>query len=253
MHSAASLAIPASKEAARLLRAAEGLVRAATAVLQASQAPQEGGVRRGSSQGHGGDQNEHKDVGNDKDKSKGKRGKSRAGNRGDWQCKACGAHCFGSKAACFKCGVVRRGADDMAVEEAVLPDDDGLDDYWAEGGGDGVASVVSTEGASCAPGARRQLVARGSRERSPRGRNDCAPGIIIVGTCVKLQGLTSRLELNGLSGVVVEVPTRGGGELWFGVQLVGMVEQIRVKRSNLSLFVAKPSLSGKSAAMSGSE
>ena len=56
---------------------------------------------------------------------------------------------------------------------------------------------------------------------------------------MKLQGLTSRLELNGTSGVVVEVPTGGGGERRFGVQLVVMVEQIRVKRSNLSLFVAK--------------
>ena len=171
VHSAASLAVSSSKEAARLLRAAEGLVRSATAVLMAAQGSTDSAARRVSSPGLGEDSGQHAGKGN----GRGKRSKSRAGRR-DWKCSACSAHCFGSKAACYKCGAARPSVASADAKMAAECGGDEFDDSWADSCRRGPASAGAlddsksavTEVVDAAPtGARRQLVARGSRERSP--------------------------------------------------------------------------------------
>ena len=245
VHSAASLAVSSSKETARLLRAAEGLVRSATAVLMAAQDSTDSAARRVSSPGLGEDSGQHAGKGN----GRGKRSKSRAGRR-DWKCSACSAHCFGSKAACYKRGAARPSVASADAKMAAESGGDGFDDSWADSCRRGPASAGAlddskdavTEVVDAAPtGAWRQLVARGSRERSPQ-RSPCSSGTKFhVGAHVTLHDLTSRFELNGATGVVMALPS-GEDVHRLSVLLDGKNEQIRVKDSNLKLVVTAPNI-----------
>ena len=244
----ASLAIAKSKEAARLLRAAEGLVRSATAVLQASQTSPRDGARREPSLARNGGGDVHKEEGKDKSKCRSKRGKSRTGKRGDWKCQACGAHCFGSKAQCYKCGTARPGAGAMEVEPPASHTAAEIDDLWADGVASGggaaggavmsVAAAASTAPASATTIPRRVLAPHGSSERSPRGVGD-ATLKFSVGASVTLHGLGTRFDLNGSKGVVASLP---GGEAdpRYCAQLDGKDEQLRVKPCNLKPLAGPP-------------
>jgi hypothetical protein len=182
----------------------------------------------------------------DKDKEKSKRSKSRGRKCRDWKCVSCAAHCFGSKAACFKCGAPRPGTDGVDVKMAAAGVGEELDDYWADscrdastGARDAGRDVGAADRAVAATsiGVRRQLVARGSRERSPRGGTK-----FWVGDRVVLHGLAARFELNSATGAVVTLPSGNGGEQRYGVQLDSKDEKVGVKMGNLNLVVSKPGI-----------
>ena len=174
-HAAAGVALGVSKEAERLLRSAEGLIRSAVAFLELAgrEAPQQrlprAGGAPGAAGGAPGDEGGTKPQKKKKKKKKGKKEKKDCENLGE--------------------------------RTALAPSESCLADEWADGPQHSQATTPAAGARGGSASSARTLKPHSSRERSPPPRLHKPPQ---VGGFYSLRGLTQRPSLNGLAVSVTE-------------------------------------------------